>query len=75
MTPVPVLTLTELVSLIVLYRIDTETRDRGQHSLWRHHDGRTTTVPEHDDRPISPTLVRLIAGDLEMSVEDFLDGR
>ena len=75
MRPVPVLAQNELVALVVLYRIDAHTRDRGHHSLWRHRDGRTTTVPEHDGRAVSPTLVRLIAADLEMSVEDFLDGR
>ncbi len=75
MKPIPVIDLPELVSLVMLYRMDTVTKDRGEHSLWRHRDGRTTTVPERAGRPISPTLIRLIAADLEMSVEEFLEGR
>jgi hypothetical protein len=72
MTPVPILSQRDVFSLILLYRIDTHMSERGTHTRYRHRDGRTTTLPEHEGRPISPTLVRLIAADLEMSVEDFL---
>ena len=72
MTPVPILSQRAAFSLILLYRIDTHMSERGAHTRYRHRDGRTTTLPEHEGRPISPTLIRLIAADLEMSVEDFL---
>jgi predicted RNA binding protein YcfA (HicA-like mRNA interferase family) len=49
-----------------------EVRQRGSHKQYRHPDGRTTTVPFHRGRDISPVLLRLIARDLGMTVEEFL---
>ncbi len=72
MSAIPPLTIRDALSLLVVYRFDTDMRERGDHTRYRHRDGRTTTLPEHEGRPISPTLVRLIAADVEMSIEDFL---
>jgi HicA-like toxin of HicAB toxin-antitoxin system len=72
MSPIHALSVRDALSLLILYRIDHNLRERGDHTRYRHRDGRTTTLPEHEGRPISPTLVRLIAADLEMSVGDFL---
>jgi len=47
-------------------------RQRGSHKQYRHADGRCTTVPFHSGRDISPTLLRKIAKDIGMSIEDFL---
>jgi predicted RNA binding protein YcfA (HicA-like mRNA interferase family) len=49
-----------------------EVRQRGSHKQYRHPDGRTTTVPYHRGRDISPLLLRLIAKDIGMNVEEFL---
>jgi len=49
-----------------------EVRQRGSHRQFRHADGRGTTVPFHQNRDISPTLLRQIAKDIGLSVEDFL---
>ncbi|MGQ9688292.1 MAG: type II toxin-antitoxin system HicA family toxin [Desulfobaccales bacterium] len=49
-----------------------EVRQRGSHKQYRHPDGRTTTVPYHRGRDISPVLLRLIARDISMTVEEFL---
>ena len=49
-----------------------EVRQRGSHRQFRHADGRGTTVPFHQGRDISPTLVRQIAKDIGLSVEEFL---
>jgi len=49
-----------------------EVRQRGSHRQFRHPDGRGTTVPFHQGRDISPTLLRQIAKDIGVSVEDFL---
>jgi predicted RNA binding protein YcfA (HicA-like mRNA interferase family) len=49
-----------------------EVRQRGSHRQFRHSDGRGTTVPFHQGRDISPTLLRQIAKDIGLSVEDFL---
>jgi predicted RNA binding protein YcfA (HicA-like mRNA interferase family) len=50
-------------------------RQRGSHRQFRHADGRGTTVPFHQGRDISPTLLRQIAKDIRVSVEDFLTGQ
>jgi predicted RNA binding protein YcfA (HicA-like mRNA interferase family) len=48
------------------------TRQRGSHKQFRHPDGRGTTVPFHKGRDISPILLRQIAHDIGMNIEDFL---
>jgi predicted RNA binding protein YcfA (HicA-like mRNA interferase family) len=50
-------------------------RQRGSHRQYRHPDGRATTVPFHQGRDISPTLLRRIARDIGMNVEDFVSHR
>jgi predicted RNA binding protein YcfA (HicA-like mRNA interferase family) len=52
-----------------------EVRQRGSHRQYRHPDGRATTVPFHPGRDISPTLLRVIARDIGMTVRDFVGGR
>lgn len=39
---------------------------------FRHADGRGTTVPDHRGRDISPSLLRKIARDIGMTVEEFV---
>ena len=51
-----------------------EIRQRGSHKQYRHSDGRNTTVPFHGGRDISPLLLRQIAKDIGMTVEEFLKG-
>ncbi len=50
-------------------------RQRGSHCQFRHTDGRGTTVPDHKGRDISPILLRQIARDIGLNVEDFLKHR
>ena len=49
-----------------------ETRQRGSHKQFKHPDGRVTTVPVHKGRDISPTLLRQIAADIRLTIEEFL---
>ena len=49
-------------------------RQRGSHRQYRHADGRGTTVPFHPSRDISPTLLRKIARDVGLTVEELLGG-
>lgn len=51
-----------------------EIRQRGSHKQFRHPDGRGTTVPFHSGQDISPTLLRKIARDIELTVEELLGG-
>ncbi len=50
-----------------------EVRQRGSHKQFRHTDGRVTTVPVHQGRDISPTLLRQIARDIGLTAQELLD--
>jgi predicted RNA binding protein YcfA (HicA-like mRNA interferase family) len=69
--PAPVLKPREVVRLLKQYGFE-EVRQRGSHKQFRHPDGRSTTVPFHKGRDISPTLVRKIAADIHLTIEEFL---
>ena len=49
-----------------------EVRQKGSHKQFRHSDGRFTTVPFHSGRDISPILLRQIAKDIGLTVDEFL---
>ncbi|MGH7495109.1 MAG: type II toxin-antitoxin system HicA family toxin [bacterium] len=49
-----------------------EVRQRGSHKQFRHPDGRGTTVPFHPGRDISPILLKQIARDIGLTIEEFL---
>ena len=51
-----------------------EVQQRGSHKQFRHEDGRGTTVPCHKGRDISPTLLRQIARDIGLTIEELLKG-
>jgi predicted RNA binding protein YcfA (HicA-like mRNA interferase family) len=74
MTKVPPLKPREVMS--ILRRLGFEqVRQRGSHRQFRHPDGRTTTVPDHRGRDISPILIRRIAEEIHVPPEDFLSNR
>lgn len=50
-------------------------RQRGSHKQYRHPDGRATTVPHHAGRDISPNLLRQIARDISMNVDELIANR
>jgi len=52
-----------------------EVRQRGSHKQFRHPDGRSTTVPFHVGRDISPTLLRRIAADIHLTADELLGSR
>ena len=69
---VPVLKPRDVVS--ILERLGFEmVRQRGSHKQYRHPDGRCTTVPFHKGRDISPILLRKIAKDIDMPVQNFIN--
>jgi predicted RNA binding protein YcfA (HicA-like mRNA interferase family) len=71
MGTLPVLKPAEVVA--ILRRLGfVEVRQRGSHKQFRHADGRGTTVPFHQGRDISPVLLRKIAEDIGMTVEEIL---
>ena len=52
-----------------------EVRQRGSHKQFRHSDGRATTVSFHKGRDISPILLRQIAKDIGLTVDEMLKNR
>ncbi len=52
-----------------------EVRQKGAHKQYRHLDGRCTTIPIHLGRDISPILLRQIAKDIGLPIDEFLKYR
>ena len=74
MGSIPILRPREVVALLERLGF-VGVRQRGPHQQYRHADGRGTTVPFHPGRDISPTLLRKIARDIGITVEELLDRR
>jgi predicted RNA binding protein YcfA (HicA-like mRNA interferase family) len=74
MDSLPVLKPRQVVALLEA-RGFVEVRQRGSHKQLRHSDGRSTTVPFHAGRDISPTLLRKIAAGIHMTVDELLGTR
>jgi predicted RNA binding protein YcfA (HicA-like mRNA interferase family) len=72
MSNIPVLKPQEVVKILENLGF-VEVRQKGSHKQFRHEDGRGTTVPFHKGRDISPTLLRKIASDIGMTVEEMLE--
>jgi len=71
---VPVLKPREVASILEALGFR-EVRRRGSHRQYRHPDGRGTTVPDHKGRDIAPVLLRRIARESGLTVDEFLAGR
>ena len=74
MAAVPVLKPREVAAILSKLGFE-EVRMRGSHKQYRHRDGRGTTVPFHVGRDISPLLLRKIAQDIGLTVEEFIASR
>ncbi len=74
MPGIPVLKPREVISILLVLGF-AEVRQRGSHKQFRHADGRSTTVPFHAGRDLSPILLRQIAKDIGLTVDDFLKHR
>ena len=47
-------------------------RQKGSHVFYRHHDGRTTTIPNHPGRDLARPLIREILREIELTPDQFL---
>lgn len=74
MGSLPVLKPRQVVALLETHGFR-EARQRGSHKQFRHPDGRSTTVPFHAGRDISPSLLRKIAADVHLTVDELLGPR
>ena len=71
MPKTPILKPREVARLLKKLRFR-EVRQKGSHKQYRHVDGRATTVPFHKGRDISPILLRQIARDIGLTVDEFI---
>ena len=71
MPGIPVLKPREVIAILNALGF-AEVRQRGSHKQFRHPDGRATTVPDHRGRDISPILLRQIAKDIALTVDQLL---
>ena len=74
MPSVPVLKPREVIAILDVLGFE-ETRQRGSHKRFRHSDGRSTTIPVHGGRDVSPVLLRRIARDLGLTIGEFIEHR
>ena len=74
MSNIPVLKPQEVVRILNNLGFS-EVRQKGSHKQFRHQDGRATTVPFHKGRDIAPRLLRQIASDINLTIEEFLENR
>jgi predicted RNA binding protein YcfA (HicA-like mRNA interferase family) len=74
MSSIPVLKPQEVVRILENLGF-IEVRQKGSHKQFRHEDGRATTVPFHKGRDVAPRLLRQIASDIELTVEEMLEAR
>jgi predicted RNA binding protein YcfA (HicA-like mRNA interferase family) len=71
---IPVLAAAEVER--ILLRLGFSSRSaKGAHRFYRHTDGRTTTLPFHSGRDISPVLLRKVCRDIGVTVEVFIGHR
>jgi predicted RNA binding protein YcfA (HicA-like mRNA interferase family) len=70
----PVLKPSEVISILGKLGFS-EVRQRGSHKQFRDSAGRGTTVPFHQGRDISPILLRQIAKDIGLTVDELLKHR
>ena len=60
----------------IVYKLGFEMVHRkGSHTVWRHEDGRTTTIPIHSGKELPRGLIKSILKDVELNVEDYLKMR
>jgi len=55
---------------ILLARGFVQTRQSGSHAIFRHPDGRGTTVPVHSNRSVGRGLLRQIMRDANLTAND-----
>ncbi len=72
MGKLPVLKPREIIVLLEALGF-VEIRQRGSHKQFRHPDGRGTTVPVHAGRDVSPFLLKQIAKDIGLTVDELLN--
>jgi len=74
MGDIPVLKPSEVIDILEAMGFF-EARQKGGYKQFRHADGRWMTVPFHRGRDISPILLRRIAKDIGLTVQELIEHR
>ncbi len=74
MGSIPVLKPGEVITILLQFGF-VEVRQRGSHKQFHNTAGKVTTVPYHQGRDISPVMLRQIAKDIGLTVDEFLSNR
>ena len=48
---------------------------KGSHTIWKHEDGRITTIPIHPGKDLGRGLIRKILNDIDISFEEYINLR
>jgi predicted RNA binding protein YcfA (HicA-like mRNA interferase family) len=70
----PVLKPREVISTLEKLGFE-EIRQKGSHKQFHHPDCRHTTLPIHGNRDISPIILKQVAKDIGMSIDEMLSAR
>jgi len=71
---IPLLKPAEVVAILLRLGF-AEVRQRGSHKQFRNVKGKSTTVAFHQGRDIALTLLRQIAKDIGLTIDEFLQHR
>jgi len=66
----PVLKPNEIIKILNILGFF-EVRQRGSHKRLKHNDGRTTTIPIHPGKDISPQILKIILKEINVPLEEF----
>jgi predicted RNA binding protein YcfA (HicA-like mRNA interferase family) len=72
MTRLPIVDF-KVMEKVLLYLGFQAVRQKGSHVSYRHTDGRTTTLPNHQGRDLARPLIREILREIELTPEQFSD--
>jgi predicted RNA binding protein YcfA (HicA-like mRNA interferase family) len=71
--PLPVLSGKELAAILMKFGF-IHIHTRGSHFIFKHSDGRKTTIPVHSNEEIGPGLLnKIIKKDLGITREEFIE--
>ena len=71
MPHLPVLKPEEIERLLILKGF-VFLRQKGSHRRYKHPDGRSTTIPFHKGRDVSPVLLKVICKEIGITPDDLL---
>ena len=66
----PILKPQEIIKILGIFGFY-EIRQKGSHKQFKHNDGRTTTIPFHKGKDISPILLKQILKETKIDLDDF----